>query len=314
MFKKFRLITHNGSFHQDEVFASAVLRIYLKKKFKYPRVEIIRTRDLGLIKRLSSGRGRTRNFIVDVGGKYEPENLLFDHHQFLEEEGKRENGVYYSSFGLVWKEYGEYICDSQEIADAVDKKIVQSIDALDNGVDIFSCNGEVKPYLFYEYFDTYNFLFQESKKNRKKAFMKMLVLAEDILLKEIKRFKIQTEQEKEILDIYKKSEDKRVIVFEKEYDEDVISKVLRKFNEPLFVVIFRGDEDKDWALKTIRKSDFSFEARKDLPQEWAGKRGEDLQKVTGVEDAVFCHIKRFIVVARSREGVLRLARLALEVK
>jgi uncharacterized UPF0160 family protein len=55
----------------------------------------------------------------------------------------------------------------------------------------------------------------------------------------------------------------------------------------------------------------SFENRRDLPAAWAGLEGDDLVAVTGVADALFCHAKRFLVVARTREGIGRLAELAL---
>ena len=55
----------------------------------------------------------------------------------------------------------------------------------------------------------------------------------------------------------------------------------------------------------------SFENRRDLPAAWGGLEGADLVAVTGVEDAVFCHAKRFLVVARSHHGITRLAELAL---
>ncbi|MDX6722703.1 MAG: hypothetical protein QOD73_1107, partial [Solirubrobacteraceae bacterium] len=55
----------------------------------------------------------------------------------------------------------------------------------------------------------------------------------------------------------------------------------------------------------------SFDNRLSLPEAWAGLSGEALAEVTGVEDAVFCHVKRFLAVARTREGVARLAEQAL---
>jgi len=39
---------------------------------------------------------------------------------------------------------------------------------------------------------------------------------------------------------------------------------------------------------------------------------EELQKVSGVSDAVFCHRALFMVVAKSRAGAIQLAELALE--
>ena len=43
-----------------------------------------------------------------------------------------------------------------------------------------------------------------------------------------------------------------------------------------------------------------------------GPRAPSWPQITGVPDAVFSHTKRFYVSARSREGILALARLALD--
>lgn len=56
----------------------------------------------------------------------------------------------------------------------------------------------------------------------------------------------------------------------------------------------------------------SYARRRDLPAAWAGLEGEALAAVTGVPDAVFCHRARFMAVAGSRVGALRMAELALE--
>jgi uncharacterized UPF0160 family protein len=48
-----------------------------------------------------------------------------------------------------------------------------------------------------------------------------------------------------------------------------------------------------------------------LPLEWAGKSGDELIQITGVTDAIFCHRERFIAVAESKEGAVKLAHLAL---
>ena len=122
-----RLITYNGGFHADDVFACATLMILLERENK--EVSITRTRDEALM--------RDAEFVFDVGGIYSPEANRFDHHQ-EGGAGKRDNGIPYASFGLVWKKYGEIVCGSREVADRIDKNIAQPIDAFDNGVDIFS--------------------------------------------------------------------------------------------------------------------------------------------------------------------------------
>ena len=76
----------------------------------------------------------------------------------------------------------------------------------------------------------------------------------------------------------------------------------------LFVVHPR---DADWALTTIRKSGDGFESRADLPEAWAGLTDAALEAASGVSDAKFCHNGRFIAVASSREGALKMAELAV---
>ena len=49
----------------------------------------------------------------------------------------------------------------------------------------------------------------------------------------------------------------------------------------------------------------------DLPESWAGKKDEELQQASGVSDAIFCHRGRFMAVAKTYEGVLKMAEIAL---
>ena len=51
--------------------------------------------------------------------------------------------------------------------------------------------------------------------------------------------------------------------------------------------------------------------RHPLPAEWLGLRGEELQKVTGVKGAQFCHVSGFLCGADSQEDALELIRLAM---
>jgi len=85
------MVTHDGSFHADEVFSTVILQEL------YPEYEIVRTRDQKII---DSG------FLVyDIGGIYNPQQNRFDHH--MKDGPKRENNHPYSSFGLIWKFYGQ---------------------------------------------------------------------------------------------------------------------------------------------------------------------------------------------------------------
>ena len=61
----------------------------------------------------------------------------FDHHQKTR-NGQRENGIYYSSIGLLWKKFGkEYLKDLKiknvdKVFKYMDKELIQHIDATDN--------------------------------------------------------------------------------------------------------------------------------------------------------------------------------------
>ena len=89
------IATHNGNFHADDVFAVAAL------KNIFPAAKLIRTRDLAVI--------ANADIVVDVGGIFDTETNRFDHHQ-KGGAGARDNGIPFSSFGLIWQKYGLTIC------------------------------------------------------------------------------------------------------------------------------------------------------------------------------------------------------------
>ena len=66
-----------------------------------------------------------------------------------------------------------------------------------------------------------------------------------------------------------------------------------------------------FGLEAVPRELGSFENRRDLPAKWGGLEGADLVAATGVEEALFCHAKRFLAVARTHAGIERLAELAL---
>ncbi|PJA31547.1 MAG: metal-dependent hydrolase, partial [Zetaproteobacteria bacterium CG_4_9_14_3_um_filter_53_7] len=113
------IATHNGNFHADDVFSVAAIEL------RFPSFTLVRTRDAELIAKA--------DIVIDVGLEYDPESDRFDHHQ-RGGAGERENGIPYSSFGLIWQKYGAAICGGdQDVANAVDAGLVSNIDAIDCG-------------------------------------------------------------------------------------------------------------------------------------------------------------------------------------
>src|SRR3954452_15252029 len=127
-----RAATHSGGFHADDVFALAVLRIV------HPDIEIVRTRDPEVM--------AAADYRVDVGGRDDPANGDFDHHQ-RGGAGERPNGIRYAAFGLVWRHFGPQLLGSEEVAAAMDERIVQGVDANDTGQTIVEpLYGDARPF------------------------------------------------------------------------------------------------------------------------------------------------------------------------
>lgn len=295
-----KLVTHDGSFHADDIFAAATLSIYLEKRGEV--FEIIRTRDKEIIDK--------GDYVFDVGGIYNEKNNKFDHHQ-IGGAGRRSVGgtdIEYASFGLVWKKFGAELTESDEAMQLIDKRLVSPIDAHDNGFDLVEKKYEVFPYLIQDFFRVMRPTWREIDLNIDQMFLESVEIAKRVLSREIVHAKDTILSNQSIISIYNSTKDKSFIVLDKNYPSGEILNKLPK----VFFVIYPRDSNGFWGIKAVRNDSKSFENRKNLPKSWAGLRDEELQKVTGVEDAVFCHKGLFMAVAKSKEGAINLAELALQ--
>ena len=291
-----KLITHNGSFHADDVFAAATLSLLLEKKGE--KFKIIRTRDEEIIK--------TGDYVFDVGGVYNFSKNRFDHHQRTFKE-KRKNGITYSSVGLIWKKFGKEVCGNEDAKNYIDEILIEQIDAKDNGMNIF------KPLTSHKFFyDVSSVIASFSpvwgEKQTMVHFKNAVKLAKAILKKEIAQHKSLLLVKDTIDKEYTKSKNKKLLILNIDIPRYLLSFITIGYSKLLYVVF---KDEKNWKLMAMRKSDDGFKNKKDLPKSWAGLRDKELQKITGVKDAVFCHKKLFMAVARSKEGAIALARKAL---
>jgi len=281
---------HNGEFHADDIFSSAILKLI------YPDLKIIRTRDPEEWKKVDAR--------IDVGRKYDHKTKDYDHHQ-PEFNERRKNGIKYASVGLIWKHYGEKLV-SKEAWQIIEEKIIQFIDADDNGISTYEAK-QAEPYTIGKIIETLNPKWP-NKLDYEKPFQEALLMVIKIMKKEIELTEDTVKARKAIREKLAKTKEKYMILEEyMPYKGVVIDE-----SDILFVIYPDSNREGAWITKGIEKEKGKFGVRKKFPKEWAGLVNENLTKATGVPGSIFCHVDRFIAVADSKEGAIKLTKLALE--
>lgn len=282
------VVTHNGIFHADDVFSIAALKHVL------PAFNLVRTRDADTI--------TTADIVVDVGGQYDENKGRFDHHQ-RHGAGARENGIPYSSFGLIWKKYGLQICDNQQdVADAVDSGLVSTIDAIDCG----HVEGVAEGISLSQTISMFNPTWEEDD-DIDKCFDEAVAFASRMLERFIASA-IGSETAKAIVaKAIEKAQDPRVIVLDK---FTPWKRTVHALSEDALYMVYPSQTGQ-WRIQTVPVEPGSFENKKSLPASWGGLSDNELKAMTGIDDAMFCHNGLFIAGAESFESVMKMANLAL---
>lgn len=288
------VVTHSGSFHADDVFAVATLLLALDDI----DVQVVRSRSQEVID--------AAEWVIDVGGIYDPAAQRFDHHQ--PGAPVRDNGVPYAAFGLVWKHFGEVLCGSLHVAQAIEQKLVLPIDAGDTGVSLYQLNQlSIAPYELYQVVKSFAPAWG-SGGSKDMAFIEAVEWAKGLLQRSIAQQRAIQTMDEIVAQTYEQSEDKRLLMF----DVPVSALAAIQFPE-VEVVICPDDPDSNsnWTATTVRKTLESFESRVQFPESWAGLREEELAEVSGIQDAIFCHKARFLFVAGSKESTVAAARMVV---
>jgi uncharacterized UPF0160 family protein len=287
------IATHNGNFHADDVFSIAAL------KHIFPNFNLIRTRNLEVI-------GKA-DLVIDVGGEYNADAGRFDHHQ-RGGAGERENGIPYSSFGLVWQKYGLEICQgNQDVANAVDAGLVSTIDAIDCGYTEGASKGINQGISLSQTISMFNPTWQEDS-HFDNCFDEAVEFATRILTRFIASANGGISAKEIVAKAIENAEDPRVIVLDKYTPWKRTVHALSA--QALYMVYPSGSGP--WRIQTVPVEPGSFEDRKSLPQAWAGLSDDALKAVTGIDDAMFCHNGLFIAGAESFESTMKMAAIALQ--
>lgn len=269
-------ITHNGTMHADEVFATAFLEWYLGD------ISVFRTSE---VPRVDSSI-----LVYDIGrGK-------FDHHQM--DALKRENGIPYSSFGLLWKEFGKEflvkldVLYPEDVFLGIDSDFVEAIDAEDNGV-FPKIEAGYKVKTVSSLFKIFNPSF-DSLESEDEQFLKAVKIARMILEEEVSTVQGKVLAEKKIQNILNQiHEEDSFLVLDQyiPYEEFL----LKQDNTKNILFVAFPSNRGGYAIKTVPKSNEDKSARMEFPVEWAGLVGKELEEVSGISGLRFCHSGRFIV-------------------
>ncbi len=278
--------THPGNFHADDVFAVAVLQLA-----RGP-LQVVRTRD--------ADAQAAADARVDVGGRSDPATGDFDHHQ-KGGAGERENGVRYASFGLVWRAHGEALAGGPEQAEALDRRLVQGVDANDTGQTIAEqLIEDVSAMTVSGVIGALNPRWDEdlTPEQEDARFAEAVELATGILRRELEGTAAHFRARSLVESAISRADDPRVI--ELESNMPWRETVVKTAPEALFVMYPKAD---GWGSQAVPATLGAFGNRRDFPADWRGRSGSDLAAATGVPDAIFCHPAGFYASAGSREGI-----------
>ncbi len=271
--------THDGTFHADEVTACALLLLF----DLIDENKIVRTRDSRLLEKCE--------YVCDVGGVYKPKQKCFDHHQ-IDYQGSLSSAgmilLYLQSEGII----------SPHEYQLFNHNLVMGVDAHDNGRD-----PQIPGLCTYSHVIS-NFTPIDhgvEEEELRIAFFRALHFTLEHLNRLLKRYHYAQSCRELVSEAMEKNKD--CLIFEKAVPWFELFFELGGANHPAqFIIMPAG---KHWKLRGIPPSyDERMQVRHPLPQEWAGLLDSQLQQVTGIPGAIFCHKGRFISVWETKNDAL----------
>jgi uncharacterized UPF0160 family protein len=197
---------------------------------------------------------------------------------------------------------------SEAVTAKLDIMLVQAIDAPDNGMTLATpVRADVRPVELYQIVNSFAPPWG-SEESKDEAFLLAVDWARSFLVRLIRNTLAIMELEELVREKYETSVDKSIL----EFTVPVPAEALIPYSDVQVVVCPDTREVvTSWRATVVKKTYGSFESRVSLPEAWAGLRGVELQAVSGIADAVFCHKARFLFVARSRDSALQAAELVV---
>jgi len=285
-------ITHSGNMHADDVFSTAFLELYLGD------ITVCRTSEVNREKL------RKDAIVYDIG------QGEFDHHQ--ENPRKRENGITYCSFGLIWSRFGKTYLKEKNYENidklhfAIEKDLVEAIDGDDNGM-FPKIEVPYKVKTLSEIIKLYNPSYK-AHEDINEQFLKAVSFAKQVIIEEIFHINGKIQAEKKVLEGLTKARDHILILDEYlPYLETLLENDKEK---QIYFIIFPSNRE-GYVIRTIPFSTEDSRVRVEFPKSWGGKTDNMLEEESGIKDLNFCHNKLFLASSKTKEAAVLAAKRAI---
>lgn len=282
------------------------------------------------------------DLVLDCGGEYCWWKWRFDHHQPDFHE-TWEGGKPMAATGLIHKHFVQPLLYMQCPGEWMTKhswklqSICENIDARDNGIfqegyNISNCVASFIP--------PWSPDGEPSKQDMNRAFAKALEWALDIIMdirmsdistpdtmiklmgvivsNEARRRIAEVEAERLLSEkleaLFRESPHAPVLVLDK-FIPHANSRAMKSTPKTLKFVVFPGNNG-GWVCKSISDREKTGEGmviknRCDLPKQWGGLTNQELESVSGIKGAVFCHKNLFLFSCSTFAGAMEAAAEAI---
>jgi len=306
--------THSGTFHCDE--ALAVFMLLRTKQFA--NSDIVRTRDQKVLDDC--------DVVVDVGGVYDPARHRYDHHQlsFTGTFGPQ-YPIKLSSAGLIYFHFGREIIANEVgsspehteiVFNRVYKHMIESIDAIDNGVDAYPPEMPPKYRVHSDLSSRISYLnpaWNDSKPNPDEQFRKASELAGTELIDRISYFgkvwlQARSLVEQALAARFSVHPSGEIVRMEqhcpwKDHLLDLEEESAAR-GEVISIKYVLFSEPAGWRVQCVSVNK-TFKNRKSLL--WQGLRDDELSRASGIPGGTFVHATGFIGGNKTYEGALAMA-------
>lgn len=295
------IVTHDGSFHPDEVMACAVLTKL------FPSYTIIRSREPEILHRAK--------IVVDVGGVYDPDHYRYDHH--LPSPPLRPDGTPYSSIGLIWKHYGHEFVSSllpkeassfiNDIYRRINDNYISPIDAKDNGLhhefitSIDRIVFDLRP-------RTDDVPLYEIRQLMDDHFTQAVTIARMILCNIVKNYYHDILDQKEYDALFEQNDD--ITITKRDLHAARFAHTDVKF------LIHPKEIDRkpyqQYHITCVPFPHDHFSQKIPLPKAWAGLKHPELAQVSGIKTATYLHHKCFFGITQTLEDAYAMCHQAIK--